>query len=210
VQRAGRLCRFNPNKIGELHVIIPQKNETLYPAPYGTYKPKKGWEPIEPLIQTLNLLEIKNYSPKSFIDLVNDVYPKIKDFSAKSELNSKNLKWLFLYNWIIGSREIPKEDENDTTFWKSRDIVNNNTVFTRKPENWFSYWSDFQAFKCENSIELPRYLIEKGIKLFLIDTVQIYINNYEKQETIYCAREGVYDSKIGLLIKELTIEDQFI
>lgn len=209
VQRAGRLCRFNRGKIGELHVIIPQKNETLYPAPYGTYKPKRGWEPIEPLTQTLNLLEVKNYSPKNFIDLVNHVYPTIKDFSIKSELNSKNLKWLFLYNWIIGSKEIPKEDENDTTFWKSRDIVNNDIVFTRKPETSFSYWSDFQAFKCENSIELPRYLIEKGIKLFLVDIVKIYINNYETEETIYCAREGVYDSKIGLVIKELTIDDQF-
>lgn len=210
VQRAGRLCRFNRDKIGELHVIIPQKNEKLYPAPYGTFKQKIGWEPIEPLTQTLNLLEIKDYSPKSFIDLVNHVYPKIKDFSVKSELNSKNLKWLFLYNWVIGSKEIPKEDENDTTFWKSRDIVNNNTVFTSKPEKRFSYWSDFQAFKCENSIELPRYLIEKGIKFNKIGVEIIYINNDDTKETIYYALEGVYDSNLGLDIKEITIDDQFL
>lgn len=209
VQRAGRLCRFNRDKIGELHIIIPQKNEKLYPAPYGTFKQKIGWEPIEPLIQTLNLLEIKDYSPKIFIDLVNRVYHTIKDFSVKSELNSKNLKWLFLYNWIIGSKEIPKEDENDTTFWKSRDIVDNNTVFTSMPEKRFSYWSDFQAFKCENTIELPRYLIEKGVKFFLIDIITIYVTNDEIEETVYCVREGVYDPNIGLLIKKLTIEDQF-
>jgi len=210
VQRAGRLCRFNRDKIGELHVIIPQKNEKLYPAPYGTFKQKIGWEPIEPLTQTLSLLEIKDYSPKSFIDLVNHVYPTIKDFSVKSELNSKNLKWLFLYNWVIGSKEIPKEDENDTTFWKSRDIVNNNTVFTSKPKNRFSYWSDFQAFKCENSIELPRYLIEKGIKFNKIGIEIIYINNDDTKETIYYALEGVYDPNLGLDIKEITIDDQFL
>ena len=210
VQRAGRLCRFNPDKIGELHVIIPQKNETLYPAPYGTYKPKKGWEPIEPLTQTLNLLEIKDYSPKSFIDLINDVYPTIKDFSVKSETNSKNLKWLFLYNWIIGSKEIPKEDESDTTFWKSRDIVNNSTVFIKKPENSFSYWSDFQAFKCENSIELPRYLVEKGIAFNKIAIDTIHVDNYDTKECIYYTLEGVYDPNLGLAIKELTIEDRFL
>jgi CRISPR-associated endonuclease/helicase Cas3 len=210
VQRVGRLCRFDHNKIGELYLIVPQKNKTLYPAPYGTYKPKKGWEPIESLIQTLNLLEVQNYSPKIFIDLVNRVYPAIKEFSVKSQLNSKNLKQLFLDNWIIGSKEIATEDQNDTTFWKSRDIVNNNTLFIKRPESKFLYWSDFQAFKCENSIELPRYLIEKGIKINQISVDTIYINNYDTKEIIYHLKEGRYDPKIGLSIKELTIDDQFL
>lgn len=210
VQRAGRLCRFNRDKIGELHVIIPQKDEKLYPAPYGTFKQRKGWEPIEPLTQTLSLLEIKNYSPKSFIDLVNHVYPKIKDFSVKSELNAKSLKRLFLYNWIIGPKETPKEEDNDTTFWKSRDIVNNNTVFTKKPDKSFSYWADFQAFKCENSIELPGYLIEKGIKYNKIGKDKIYINNYDTKEPIYYAFEGVYAPDLGLYVKEISIDDRFL
>jgi len=211
VQRAGRLCRFDKNKVGELHVIVPKKSELIYPAPYGTYIPKKGWEPIEALTQTLELLELKTYSARDFVNFVNIIYLKIKDFSEKSISNSRNLKWLFLYNWIIGQREISKDDDDNTTFWKSRDIVNNNTVFIKRPEkSFFSYWSDFQAFKCENSIELPRYLVEKGIKLNKIDIVKIYINNYDTIETAYCAREGVYSSNVGLLIKELTLEDQFL
>ncbi|WP_069658383.1 CRISPR-associated helicase Cas3' [Arcticibacter eurypsychrophilus] len=210
VQRAGRLCRFNSNRIGELYVIIPQKDDILYPAPYGTFIQKKGWEPIESFTQTLNLLEIKSYSPKNFIDLVNNVYPTFKHFSTKSELNAKNLKWLFLYNWVIGSKEIPHEDENDTSFWKSRDIVNSSTVYVTKPESNYSYWSDLQAFKCEFSIELPKYLIEKGIKNFSIGIETVYIGNFDTHETVYYAREGVYSSDFGLLIKEPVIDDRFL
>jgi CRISPR-associated endonuclease/helicase Cas3 len=40
-QRAGRLCRFDKSKIGELYVLIPQKNDLIFPAPYGEYDKRK-------------------------------------------------------------------------------------------------------------------------------------------------------------------------
>jgi CRISPR-associated endonuclease/helicase Cas3 len=201
VQRAGRLCRFD-KKIGALHVIIPQKKEALYPAPYGIFQQKNGWQPIPALTQTLDLLELKTYSADAFVKLVNIVYAEIKDFSLTSQNNAKELKNLFLYNWVVGAREIPNEDDNDTTSWKSRNIVNNNTVYVTKPEiTFFRSWIDFGDFRCEQSLELPRYLVEKGLKLFKIDKVTIKIGSYDKKEVIiYCARQGVYDSKIGLII----------
>lgn len=41
MQRAGRLCRFD-NSVGEMYALIPYKDNTLYPAPYGSYSQMKS------------------------------------------------------------------------------------------------------------------------------------------------------------------------
>src|SRR5690554_731540 len=134
VQRAGRLCRFDKTNIGELYVIVPQQNKNLYPAPYGNYVPKKGWESNLALTKTLDFLEQKKYSAGDFVTLINKVYPDFKGLSVKAEINATKLKEKFISNWLILPLDQSKEDDTDNQDWRSRDIVGNETIFVTYPE----------------------------------------------------------------------------
>src|SRR5690606_18691842 len=84
VQRAGRLCRFDKEKTGELYVVIPQKEGKHYPAPYGKYIPKQGWEAFPSLLKTQEIIDCKKYSAGEFVVLVNEVYPSFDSFSIRT------------------------------------------------------------------------------------------------------------------------------
>lgn len=196
VQRAGRLCRFDKSKKGDLHVLIPIKNDNIYPAPYGKYIPKQGWEANIPLVKTRELLKTKGYSANDFVDLINKVYPTFEDFTTKAKDNANLLKQKFTSNWIILPQEQTKEDDLESSGWKSRDINGNETVFVNLPENDFYYWQDFQEFKLENSIDISSYLIKKAIKDGKITAIKIKVSDEEM--SIYFAINS-YSSDIGLV-----------
>ena len=165
VQRAGRLCRFDKTNIGELYVIVPQQNENLYPAPYGNYVPKKGWESNLALTKTSDFLEQKKYSAGDFVTLINKVYLDFKGLSVKAEINATKLKEKFVSNWLILPLDQSKEDDTDNQDWRSRDIVGNDTIFVTYPEiDNFYFWQDYQELKIENSIDVASYLIQKELK----------------------------------------------
>jgi len=196
-QRAGRLCRFDKTKIGELHVLIPQKNDLIYPAPYGEYNHKaKAWVPCEALLKTSDILDETSYSAEKLVSLLNHVYAVQESFSPKAINNAKNLKEYFSWNWLINPKQITATDDTDTNFWKSRNIPPQDIVFVEKPISRFFYsYLDFQDWKLQNSLELPVYLIEKGKKLHMIDLEKIKI--MEGVETIYILREGFYSKETG-------------
>lgn len=57
MQRAGRLCRFD-NSVGEMYILIPYKDNTLYPTPYGSYSQSdKSWIPCKALLATMDILK---------------------------------------------------------------------------------------------------------------------------------------------------------
>lgn len=208
VQRAGRLCRFDKNKIGELYVIVPQQNENLYPAPYGNYIPKKGWESNLALTKTLDFLEQKKYSAKDFVTLINKVYPYFKGVSVKAESNAIKLKEKFVSNWLILPLDQSKKDDSDSQDWRSRDIVGNETVFVSYPEiENFYFWQDFQEFKLESSIDVSSYLIQKGIKENNIAKKTIIVSGEEIN--IYIALNS-YEFEYGLQLTNNSIDDQFL
>ena len=65
-QRAGRLCRFDKSKNGELYVLVPQKNDMIYPAPYGEYdKREKAWIPCDAFSKTAEILETTSYNAEN-------------------------------------------------------------------------------------------------------------------------------------------------
>jgi len=205
-QRAGRLCRFDKTKVGELYLLVPQKNDLVYPAPYGEYDRKiKAWTPCEAFVKTSEILDTTSYSAERLVSLLNHVYAVQESFSPKAINNAKHLKEYFSWNWLINPTQIPATDDTDANFWKSRNISPQDTVYIEKPlSNTFYNYFNFQNWKLKNSLELPVYLIEKGTKLHMIDLVRVKIK--EEYESIYVIREGFYNSEKGAIFLE---ENQF-
>jgi CRISPR-associated endonuclease/helicase Cas3 len=189
-QRAGRLCRFDKTKVGELYVLVPQKNDLVYPAPYGEYDRKiKAWIPCDAFVKTSEILETTSYSAEKLVSLLNHVYAVQDSFSPKAINNAKYLKEYFSWNWLINPTQIAATDDADTNFWRSRNIAPQDSVFVEKPiSNTFYNYFSFQNWKLKNSLELPVYLIEKGKKLHMIDLQKIRIKG--EYEIIYVIREG--------------------
>jgi CRISPR-associated endonuclease/helicase Cas3 len=205
-QRAGRLCRFCNTKIGELYVLIPQKNDLVYPAPYGEYDNEaKAWIPCYSFVKTSEIIKLTRYSAEKLVNLLNEVYAKHELFSSKAIKNAKSLKEYFSWNWLINPAQKPTTDETDLNFWKSRSIVPHDTVFVEKPTSmYFNNYINFQNWKLKNSLELPVYMIEKGKKLHMIDLEKVFIR--DEEEVIYVIREGFYNEKNGVVFIE---EGQF-
>lgn len=203
-QRAGRLCRFDKNKVGKLYVVVPVKDNVLYPAPYGTFDKKTAsWVPCASLNLTLNLLECKNYSSNDLVKLLNKVYADSSEFSARAIENANNLKDYFMFNWLIGSKEMVQADDDSTNFWSSRNIPPQGSVFiTDEASLSFNSYSQFNEWKLSNSIEVPLYLIEQGIKKYgTIRKIENVLIDDEENITIY-AQVGCYNKGNGLNIKK--------
>jgi CRISPR-associated endonuclease/helicase Cas3 len=212
VQRAGRLCRFD-KKVGDLRVIIPyqtrenkktnEKTKGIYPAPYGSFERKDMKWIVNPALQkTIDLLKLQKYSAQNFVDFINIVYEKLEEFSIRAKNNAKLLKEQFAYNWIVLPKANSEVDDTETIFWKSRDIDNNATILTAFPENpYFVNYMEWQAFKNENSVDLPIYLIEKGKKLNKIYKSKIYLKDEEME--VWRTHLGVYEFEKGLFFSDV-------
>ncbi len=206
-QRAGRLCRFDKTKVGQLYVLAPQKNDLVYPAPYGEYDRKiKSWIPCDAFTKTAEILETTFYSAEKLAYLLSKVYAIQNSFSPKAIANAKSLKEYFSWNWLINPKQITSTDDTATNFWRSRNIAPQDTVFVHEPKSKFFYnYFDFQNWKLQNSLELPIYLIEKGKKQHMINIERIWIKDDE--EIIFVIREGFYNKTKGVTFIE---EAQFI
>jgi CRISPR-associated endonuclease/helicase Cas3 len=205
-QRAGRLCRFDKTKIGQLYVLVPQKNESVYPAPYGEYdRQRKLWIPCDAFIKTSNILETTLYNAGKLVGLLNHVYALENSFSPKAISNAKSLKEYFSWNWLINPKQVSATDDTDTNFWRSRNIAPQDTVFVQRPESkFFNNYFEFQGWKLQNSVELPIYLIEKGKKQNMIETKEVWIK--DEKEIITVIRTGFYNFEKGVSFLE---SDQF-
>lgn len=204
-QRAGRLCRFDKSKVGELNVIVPMKGNSLYPAPYGTYDTKTAvWTPCVSLIKTHRLLECKGYSSNDLVDLLNKVYDETMEYSSRAKENANNLKDYFMYNWLIGSKEMIREDDDSTNFWSSRNIPPQESVFITDEERlFFSSYSSFYEWKQSNSIEIPVYLIKQGLEKYASIRKMEHVRIGEEDIiNLYIVQFGCYDKKNGLNIKK--------
>ena len=212
VQRAGRLCRFDKEKVGVLHITIPYQTKkeeyNIYPAPYGSFDRKGNkWNMSPALQKTINSLKLHPYSAQDFVNLINVIYESLEDFSIRAKQNAKLLKEQFAYNWIVLPKAISEVDDSETVFWKSRDIDNSVTVLTSFPENpYFTNYIEWKYFKIENSVELPVYLIQKGKKLRKIYQSKIYLKDEEIK--VWRTHEGIYEFEKGMHFNE--IEDIFL
>ena len=201
-QRAGRLCRFDKTKIGDLFIVVPQKDNTVYPAPYGKVDRKNNcWIPCEAFLKTAEIIETTTYNAETLAKLINHTYPQ-QDFSSKAINNAQYLKAYFSYNGLINPKQITDVDDTDTNFWRSRNIDSQDTVFVEKPpSNYFRNYLEYQSWKIKYSIEIPVYLIKKGMKQYKIDLIKIHVK--DETEKIYVIREGFYNINIGADFREL-------
>lgn len=208
VQRAGRLCRFDKN-VGSLRIVVPQKNGSLYPAPYGIFK-MPNWTAHRALIATIEQIENgKAYSAGDFVGFINSVYPDEAVFDQKAKGNANELKEYFVNNWIISSRELSREDAEDAHFWKSRDIEANMDVFVELPDRLvFNNWLDFQSLKNEKAIAIHPYLVRIGLeKPLTLSKATVSIDD-TKQEITYVRNPKAYTYERGL---DVSAEfDQFL
>lgn len=197
-QRAGRLCRFDKEQIGELYIVRPHKDDSLYPAPYGTPNSnEKTWEACEAFNLTNQLIEKKKYNSKELLALLNKVYYKGTNFNIIARENAKHLEEYFMFNWLIGSKERAKEDDTSNQFWRSRDILPQESVYVIKPNNLhFKNWHDFQEYEILSSIEIPLYLVQKAQKNHIVDSVGISIG-LDYTEYINVIRDGFYNGTQG-------------
>lgn len=201
-QRAGRMCRFDKSKIGKLYVVIPQKDDCLYPAPYGSFDlHAKSWSSCVSLSKTIQLLKKKSYCAGELVDLLNAVYEQRINYSPKSIENANNLKSYFMMNWLINPQQKSAEDDDSVNFWRSRDIMPQDTVFVQKPDSrFFSNYLEFQNWKIYNSVELPIYIINNAKKQHKIDDINIKVK--DEETSIFVIRKGFYNYETGATFVE--------
>lgn len=173
-QRVGRLARFTKDG-GELFVIKPLKTDKtgetkFYPAPYGEYSRKEGWQTSDILEKSDELLTNGDYSAKIFVDKVNQLYPNLKKASSDSLLNRRQLENLVVANWLILPAETVEEetaeDSDQTKDWRSRDIPFQYTIFTGFEPN-FDFADDEDDY-CPptNKAELREFEARYGISCY--------------------------------------------
>ena len=199
MQRAGRLCRFDQT-IGEMYVLLPYKDNTLYPAPYGSYsQSEKSWIPCKALLSTMEILKCGIYSAQDLVNILNKVYAKETIFSVKAQTNVKALEQMFINNWLINPVEKWHDDDTHSNSWRSRDIGPQGIAFVMKPEcTHFYNYSEYMEFVLSYSISLPVYLLDKGRKEHRIDSnCRITIGSNEPI-LINVIREGFYTFDVGI------------
>ena len=179
-QRVGRLARFARRKgkienvVGELYVVNPvvEKNgePRIYPAPYGEYSKSAGWKMSEAFEKSGELLFDGEYSAEKFVELVNLLYPSMKESASDALVNKKQLECLIVANWLILPRETNEEetaeDSDQTKDWRSRDIPFQYTVFTGFDPS-FDFDDDRSAYRPPtNKAELREFEARFGVTLY--------------------------------------------
>jgi CRISPR-associated endonuclease/helicase Cas3 len=213
-QRAGRLGRFEGMKAGTLYVVIPIKDEELYPAPYGAYdQDENTWQPGRPLVDTQKTLRYSPHSAQDFIDAVDALYNTPEDFApsnAHIRQNTNRLRRHLEQDWLIVNARSVDEDEGRTDDWMSRDIPPQVTVLTERPRHFDSY-SEYRAFEQRCGVSVPRYQIDIGQRLDRIPKDQMPFTVGEEKEQAWYSQ--VYSERLGLILDQdrgRAQEDRFI
>lgn len=210
MQRAGRLCRFD-NSVGEMYALIPYKDNTLYPAPYGSYSQnEKSWIPCKALFSTIDILKAGIYSAQDLVNILNKVYSEEAVFSIKAQTNVQALEQMLINNWLMNPVEKWNDDDTHSNSWRSRDIGPQGLVFVIKPAcTHFYNYSEYMEFVLSYSISLPVYLLDKGRKEHRIDSdCKITIGSNDPI-FINVIRDGFYTFDIGVDLTN-NEEDNFL
>lgn len=226
-QRAGRLARFKTrhdqqeNVVGELHLVEPEKADkdgvkNLYPAPYGHYRKGTGWTMSAVLEQANRQLLAGTYSARHFVNLVNDLYPKVVEESADVYNNRTALESAVITNWLLLPKAKTELDDEQTQRWKSRDIGPQKVVYATTNFSSFASEGDprdfansftFREWALPRAITVPIYDFDRAQKATKIEPIVILINH--EPETIWVVKQPYYDAFQGLRFdQEPSLEDE--
>jgi CRISPR-associated endonuclease/helicase Cas3 len=205
VQRAGRLSRFS-NRKGKLYVIQPLKKNKLggvdnYYAPYGRFVDKK-WILSKALKDSSELLKDGNYTAQDFVELVDSIYKENKDDVSHYILNNmKELKNLFVSNWLILPADKLDLDDDCTLEWRCRDIDPQITLYVSvnlfNNEYYFNDKSEFRRFQIRHGIQCYNYEFHQAKKNGYIERISFYIGD-DKHEYLWVVNNQFYNPKVGL------------
>lgn len=226
-QRAGRLARFT-HELGELWVVEPKRKNKrsgeleFYPAPYGDYIVGLGWQMTPALESSLHLLREGKYSAKTFVDLVNELYPVAPNELPDARVNREALEKCFTGNWLILPGEEKKEtieggEDERTKDWKCRDIPTQITVWADyKPSSFIDYekesghfqsWLKFAQARQQHGIAIHVYEFKSAEANGLIEEIKVTIGDERADvETVFCARANCYSHERGLRFDESVTE----
>ncbi len=230
-QRAGRLARFaervdgKTNVKGELFIIEPQTTkkdgtQVLYPAPYGTYdNGKREWLPAEAFNKSITLLSEGNYSAKTFVDLVNKLYPSAQEIASHIRINQRAFEDCVVLNWLILPAEQNEKieginpDDDHTLFWKSRDIPEQYTIYVIQDsvesgefDQYFSNKSKLREFQLRHGLQCPIYEFSRAVTSNVLEPMTFYISE-EDTEQLYVIRSEFYNAEIGLHFDEAATDN---
>ena len=231
-QRVGRLARFNDRKdskewmTGELHLVEPlalnrKTNELApYPAPYGHYDRKEGWQPSAVLAQSGEWLTEKQYSAHDFMALVNDLYPRVTEPTTEAKSNAERLENMMIENWlIVPAYELLLSDEDIDriqTPWRSRDIDAQKTVLVDVDMSGqemnalnFTNFLAFQEWSLPQSITVPAYEFRRALDGGMLEPTKAYIGYDQKEEQLMVVKPRYYSAERGLAFEERKDFDLF-
>lgn len=232
-QRVGRLARFNDRKYskewitGELHLLEPlafnRKTNELspYPAPYGHYDRKEGWQPSAVLAQSGKWLTEKRYSAHDFMALVNDLYPQTAEPTTEAKSNAERLETMMVENWlIVPAYELLLSDEDIDriqTPWRSRDIDEQKTVLVEVDTSGldmnmlnFSNFMAFREWSLPKSISVPAHEYARAIRQEMLEPAKAYIGHNSKEEKLLVVKPRYYSAERGLAFEERKDFDEFM
>lgn len=231
-QRVGRLARFTKNG-GELFVVNPVKTDKngetkFYPAPYGDYSKKEGWQMSDVLRKSDELLTDGDYSAKKFVDKVNQLYPNLRKASSDAIFNKKQLENLVVANWLILPAETVEEetaeDSDQTKNWRSRDIPFQYTIFTGFDPNFLSFddrdeykpptnKSELREFEARYGISCYAYEYNKAKKAGKIDSLENgRLLNFDIKGEIVTREfvpQNYYNKETGLNFNDNNYDEDF-
>lgn len=221
-QRLGRLNRFGEGEFGAAYVGEPWKKGMVYPAPYGNYVHRQGWEETPPFRNTLDALRKHYFAVKKPItaqDLVrsvNELYATPENLTTHAQSNQKTLKEWMQLNWMINPATKVEEEYGEAGDWRSRNIEPQDFIYSNAPndeqEMWevnkkafpFASFDAFRSYQLENGISCPIYLLEKGKKTGEVIPFAITIGDELKPQIIYQATN--YNREIGLASLGTTVK----
>ncbi len=206
-QRVGRLVRFDLEDAqeGTCYIIQPQKEGTIYPAPYGTFnRSKMKWEELEVTKLTREQLKKQFFhqtsiSEKDFEVYVNQLYDTVLEVKGKDAVNQKKYYDLIRNNWLIVPDISQDEDEGIAGHWSSRHMPPQVLVLT-KYKSHFATFNSYQEHILNYGVNCPKYLIDKELRR-LQETRKIGIGEIKilkGEHIINCYYTRDYHPKFGL------------
>lgn len=201
-QRTGRLSRFSDIG-GTLHLIRPLRDESLYPAPYGTLAPGEGWTPSDALLDTNNRLQEGQRLTK--VDLrehTNAVYDEDLSYCEQARQNREALDEEFRQHWLIGPRSTREEEETETARWQSRIIGPQVEVFVseRYVEAEYDDYRAFEEATTRHAVSVPSYRLDQFPGRFASHEVTVGVDNEEHVHAL--VEPSPYDEEMGLIFEE--------
>lgn len=212
VQRFGRGCRFEDDKICNVYVLLPINtitNQILF-APYLTKSKDNQIVPNDAILKTLDILKCTQYSYMEYIEIINKIYESF-DIDYVSTFNSNKIIEMFKQNILMNfCKDYESLDDSNVnqSDWKCRNIEPSMRIFINDEQ--------FLERDRFNSIDELYFLMEKyslsipirefkSIKKIIIER-KIFVN--EREITLHILPSEYYKNEEnnvkGLNIKQLS------